>query len=221
MGWGWVLKHLTFIATLCTPIILRGYLTFDSLLAALLFDRLGDPEKAHAQIPIKQIDGLFNASAAVFEPSKQRPVNLAGSLRARHDLPDSLLKKNRAGTAVHHTISEKRRRDYGNVFSSYTAFEVKTVTWHCVGDYEAIADLLRDADFIGKKRTAGFGQVAAWDWSESEGDGLTTADGKPMRPIPFDMFEGDRSLPVQDAAWKPAYWDPANRAPCFAPPLAA
>lgn len=213
------MQKLTFVATLRSPIIARGYLTFDALLGALLFDRLGDPDKAHASIPLQQTDGLFHASAAIFEPAGTRTISFAASLRARHDLSPDLFKKNRAGTRVYRTMGERRRRDFGNVLSTYRASETGTVTWHCVGDLEAIADLLQDADFIGKKRTAGFGQVSEWDYADTDLDGLVDTGGKPLRPIPFDMFDGDRSLPVQDAAWKPAYWDPANRAPCYAPPM--
>ncbi|WP_281015968.1 hypothetical protein [Minwuia sp. IMCC3077] len=213
------MRRLTFIAKLKSPIIARGYLTFDALLGALLFDRLQDPDEAHAAIPLKCENGLYSASAAILEPFATRSVSFAASLRARHDLGPDLFRKNRDGSRIHRTMGERRRRDFGNVLSSYRANEATQVCWHCIGDLDAIADLLGDARFIGKKRTAGFGEVAGWDYSESDLDGVADQEGRPLRPVPADMFAGDRSLPVQDAAWKPAYWDPANRAPCFAPPL--
>lgn len=216
----WYEVHgLTFHAELKSPIIVRGYLTFDALLGALLFDRLHDPDKAHEAIPLKCTDGLFHASAAMLEPCEIRSVSFAASLRARHDLDADLFRKKPDGSRVYRTMGERRRRDYGNVLSSYRAVETPKVTWHCVGDQDAIIDLLAEAEFIGKKRSAGFGQVSAWDCEGSDLDGLTNHRGEPLRPIPAHMFAGDRSLPVQDAAWKPAYWNPANRAPCYAPPL--
>jgi hypothetical protein len=33
------------------------------------------------------------------------------------------------------------------------------------------------------------------------------------------MFVGDRSSLKVDAAWRPAYWNPENRAVCHAPEL--
>ena len=54
-------------ATLRTPIIIQGYMTFDALLGALLFERLQDVDKTHASIPIQCDDGLFHASAAQVE----------------------------------------------------------------------------------------------------------------------------------------------------------
>ena len=38
-------------ATLRTPIIIQGYMTFDALLGALLFERLQDVDKTHASMP--------------------------------------------------------------------------------------------------------------------------------------------------------------------------
>lgn len=213
------MRSLTFRAELKSPIILKGYLTFDALLGALLFDRLQDPDKAHDAIPLRRTNGLFHASAAMMEPQEVRSVSFAASLRARHDLDADLFRKKSDGSRIYRTMSEHRRRDYGNVLSSYRTVETSSVSWHCVGDEEAILDLLGEAEFIGKKRSAGFGQVNAWDCEESDLDGLTGRLGEPLRPIPVHMFSGDRTLPVLDAAWKPAYWNPANRAPCYAPSL--
>ena len=39
-------KEIKIIASLQTPIILQGYMTFDALLGALLFERLQDVDKA-------------------------------------------------------------------------------------------------------------------------------------------------------------------------------
>ena len=47
--------------------------------------------------------------------------------------------------------------------------------------------------------------------------GLIGPNGEPLRPIPVDRFEGDKSFPIIDTAWKPAYWNPENRAACYAP----
>ena len=48
-------------------------------------------------------------------------------------------------------------------------------------------------------------------------NGLIGPNGEPLRPIPIDRFEGDKSFPIIDTAWKPAYWNPENRAACYAP----
>ena len=76
-------------ATLRTPIIIQGYMTFDALLGALLFERLQDVDKTHASIPIQCEDGLFHASAAQVEIIDRGGLALAANLKAQHDLnPD-------------------------------------------------------------------------------------------------------------------------------------
>ena len=84
-------------------------------------------------------------------------------------------------------------------------------------DIDQIEDLLGDAFFIGKKRTAGYGEVTNWDFKDSETDGLVDANEQPLRPIPAERFKGDKSLPMIDTAWKPAYWNLENRTTCYAP----
>ena len=71
--------------------------------------------------------------------------------------------------------------------------------------------------FIGKKRAQGFGEVAGWSVEKTDLDPLLDENGAPRRPIPEHLFGGDKSLPLQDLAWKPAYWNLENRAACYAP----
>jgi len=102
--------------------------------------------------------------------------------------------------------------------SSYRTITTPNVRWICTGDLDQIEGLLGDLPFIGKKRAQGFGQVAGWSVEETELDPLLDESGAPRRPIPDHLFKGDKGLPKQDLAWKPAYWNLENRAPCYAPP---
>jgi hypothetical protein len=64
------MERLTITAQLKVPIILgSGYLTFDALLAALIFERTGDVETAHKSVPLSCTDGLFHASRHCWSPS--------------------------------------------------------------------------------------------------------------------------------------------------------
>ena len=66
------MEKLTITAHMKTPFITGGgYMTFDALLAGILFDQLQDVEAAHASVPIKCTEGLFHASAAFYEPLDQ------------------------------------------------------------------------------------------------------------------------------------------------------
>ena len=211
-------KEIKITATLRTPIILQGYMTFDALLGALLFERLQDVDKAHAAIPIQCDDSLFHASAAQLEIIDRGGLAIAANLRAQHDLNPDHIKKSKDGERLHRSLGLKRRRQFGAVLNKYKTATTSSISWDVVGDAEQIEDLLGGAFFIGKKRTAGFGEVINWSVIESNAsNGLIGLNGEPLRPIPVDRFEGDKSFPIIDAAWKPAYWNPENRAACYAP----
>ena len=60
-------KGIKVIASMKSPFLKVGHMTLDGILAAQLFDELHDVDAAHAAVPIKQTNGLFHASAAVFE----------------------------------------------------------------------------------------------------------------------------------------------------------
>lgn len=200
------------------PIIFGGgYATLDALLAALLFDRLEDVEAAHAAVPLANTNGLFHASAAIYEPIDIGRTTFVASLRAQHDLDPDLIRKNKAGTGPHRSISTKRERDFGNVFNTYRRIAAPQIDWYAEGDADAVRDLLQDARFIGKRRASGFGEVERWALEPDELDGITGHLDEPLRPVPVEMFTGDQTAIRADAAWRPAYWNPAHRAICFVP----
>ena len=211
-------KEIKIAATLRTPIILQGYMTFDALLGALLFERLQDVDKAHAAIPIQCDDNLFHASAAQLEIIDRGGLAITANLRAQHDLDPDHIKRSKDGERLHRSLGLKRRRQFGAVLNKYKTATASSVSWDVVGDVEQIEDLLGGAYFIGKKRTAGFGEVTNWSVTEDNAsNGLIGPNGEPLRPIPADRFDGDKTFPIIDTAWKPAYWNPENRAACYAP----
>lgn len=93
----------------------------------------------------------------------------------------------------------------------------QSMQWHAEGDADQVLELLQDIEFIGKKRTAGFGQVRGWELMESDLDGITDANRQPLRPVPLTMWHGDQDAIRADAAWRPAYWMPQHRAICAVP----
>ena len=92
-----------------------------------------------------------------------------------------------------------------------------TIDWYAEGDTDAVQALLKDTHFIGKRRASGFGEVDRWSLEPDELDGITGHLDEPLRPVPIEMFHGDQSAIKADAAWRPAYWNPAHRAICFVP----
>lgn len=189
-----------------------GYMTLDGLLAALLFDELQDVEAAHAAIPVKNTKDLFYAGSAVMEPIDKGRIAFIAALRQQHAIDSDLILKNKQGN-----LHRKFDSSFTNVLKAYRTFTAPTITWYVEGDADRIRSLLEPVQFIGKRRASGFGQVTAWDFEPDELDGIEGLFGEPLRPVPQDMFAGDRSMPVVDAAWRPAYWCVEHRAPCFVP----
>jgi hypothetical protein len=213
------MQKLKVTATLWTPIILGGgYMTFDALLAGILFDQIGDVEQAHASVPVRCTDGLFHASAAIFEPIDQTRTSFVANLRADHSIDPDLIFKNKQGQ-IHKKMGRTRRRDFGAVMNSYDTVTTPSISWYLEGDAERIGMLINDIAFIGKRRASGFGEVVSWEIADGDFDGLLGAQGEPLRPIPVERFEGDASSLKVDAAWRPAYWHPMNRAICYAPEM--
>lgn len=213
------MDRLIVTAALKTPLILGGgYLTFDALLAALIFEKTGDVQFAHSNIPLKCTDGVFHGSAAIVEPIDPRPAAFVANMRADHAVDPDWLEKNKHGK-LRHKLGRTRRRDFGPVMNTYTQAYVSSITWYCEGNAERINELVWPVQFIGKRRGSGFGQVDQWTIEEGDTDGLVGPFGEPLRPVPVELFKGDKDNLKVDAAWKPAYWHPANKTICYAPEI--
>ena len=210
------MERFTITADLVTPAIINT-LTLDGLLGAVLFEELQDVDRAHAAIPLRCRDGLYHASMAlpVGDAQAGQHAFIAG-LRATHDLDLGLIKLG-AGGQPHRHMGLARRSDFGNVMNGYKTLVAPALCWHAEGDPEQVLELLQEVEFIGKKRTAGFGQVRGWRLSESALDGVADAAGQPLRPVPLTMWHGNPDAIRADAGWRPAYWVPQHRAICAVP----
>jgi len=193
-----------------------GYMTLDALLAAILFDEHEDLERAHQEIPLRCTNGLWHASAAIFERQDTGRFAFVANLRAMHDLDPDLVAKNAQGR-LHRSLGLTRRRDFGAVMNSYSMISVSTISWYAEGDASAVERLISGVHFIGKRRANGFGEIRSFSIEPAELDGLLGNFGEPLRPTPEAYFAGDKKSLRVDAAWKPAYWHPDNRAICFVP----
>lgn len=216
------MDRLLVTARLATPVIFAGgHMTLDAILGAVLYDELQDVAAAHDAIPIRCDDGLYHASSAIPEESVTQPYSIVAGLNARHKLTPDLIRLNRQGTDSIRKIGLNRRRDYGNVKSDYRLLATPSLTWYVEGRADEVRRLLDRIDFLGKKRAQGFGEVSRFEIAETGESPLVSPFGSPLRPIPVDRFDGDRSLPTYDMAWRPPYWDIRNRARCYAPELVA
>lgn len=206
------MEKLKIVARMKSPFVKVGYMTLDGLLGALKFDELHDIELAHQSIPVQQTNGLFHASAAIFESIDRQKQTFIAAIRPEHSLDSNLILKNKKGQ-----LHRKFDSSFTNVLNTYSVITAPTISWFVQGDADQIQRLLKPVQFIGKRRASGFGEVSSWDIEADELDGIVGMVGEPLRPIPVDMFRGDKTFPVIDAAWKPAYWNILNRTACYAP----
>jgi hypothetical protein len=210
------MKNLKITAHLRSPVIrASGYMTMDAILGAAIAYTYAPDEDVISRIPVQNRGGLFMASAAIFTPIHIAHMAVTGSMRAEKQINTSNIKLNAKGE-IH---ADPFIPAYKPVMNSYIAITSPTVEWIVEGDREAIEGVVHDINFIGKRRASGYGEVSKWTVVETDLSPLIDANAKPLRPIPVNMFTGDRSLPVIDAAWMPPYWNPMNRAPCYAPSL--
>jgi hypothetical protein len=214
------MDKLIITAHLKTPVIFGGgFWTLDGLLAGIIFDQTEDIDAAHGTIPLACSDGLFHASAALVEPVVAGRKTFVAALRANHSLDPALVARNRAGTKLHTTIGEKRRREFGNVLNTYRQLTAPEVTWLAEGDGDAVKRLVDPVQFIGKRRASGYGEISHWTVEPGDLNGVVGIAGEPLRPVPVERFDGDKASLKLDCAWRPAYWNLANRAICYAPQM--
>lgn len=94
------------------------------------------------------------------------------------------------------------------------------VDWYCVGDGDAILDLLSDVWGLGKKTTQGYGRVLRWEAEPIIGDWSVWRNGDLARAVPVcdqSYKELDESWPKMEVGFRPSYWQSHNQAMCYIP----
>lgn len=220
------MHNIVVTAKMRTPVIsTTGYLTLDALLAARIFEMTGSVERAHNETPVGMLEGMPMASAAIHEDAVITKRAFTGSLRVTHELPISLIEQRKTkqqanefippAATVHRNPFETKFKSILN--SGYQQTSATSIRWYAHADADAVSKLLDGIEFIGKRRSAGFGQVQYWSVDPTDANPLADANGHPLRPIPAHLYTGPRDIPMTDAAWRPAYWDIRNRSACFVP----
>lgn len=172
------------------PILLHKPLALDSLLAAMIALRDGLPPALSAEdlrpieIPVaRELGGAFHLcsfSVSTKEEHERRWVNrrfpipeaqaFAESRFNRIQINAGPCKSYRLPAEVAHLRDDELR-------------------WWCVGDADAIRDLLNMARYLGKRRAVGYGPVAHWSVVACEPWGTefpVVRDGKPLRNLPSE-----------------------------------
>lgn len=201
-----------------SPVIVSSYYTLDSLLAAIVFDATKDLHQAHEQLPLLRTSGVWHASQAFIELNETPHTGstvLTASLRAMHDVDAKDVSPDRRGIIPRVGLS--REREWGNIQNAYETIDAAALWWFGEGDSEAVERLMDGVWALGKKRTSGFGRVTGIDFDVAKVDGVMDSSSLPMRPVPLSQWVGSADALKADCAWRPAYWDPLNRAVCVVP----
>ena len=84
----------------------------------------------------------------------------------------------------------------------------ETITWWCIGDDDAIRDLLVGVRYLGKKRSVGLGAVEWWDVSlcDTWPGFPVLRDGSPLRTLPLDCPGLAEDPPVAYRCLTYPYW---------------
>ncbi len=201
-------------ARLRSPVIQRGYSTLDALLMAVL-GRGDVTDLLHC------VDGLYYASAGFpVDVIGQSPASFVASMRPEHTpCWGHVIQPNTKDGDVQ--IGLARRREGGNVLNAYTASTARAVEWYATGHMDAVLAVVQSVSFIGKKRSAGYGEVEHWHAQHDDLDGLIGYLGEPLRPVPTERWTAGGDWIPMEAAWKAPYWDVRNRTCCFVPTMTA
>jgi len=219
------MKNFAIQAKLKAPIILKGYTTLDALLMSVL-------GKGDVSELLKCTDDLYFASAALPEDlGITQKASFVASMRPEQtpEWRDIILPNTKTDGLPNNfelqgskrvndlKIGLARQRDAGNILSSYSARYTPIVEWHAIGIAEAVYDVLKEVAFLGKRRTAGYGEVEEWGLLDSELDGIVGYANEPLRPIPVERWQYGGDWIPEEAAWKAPYWEVRNRTKCFVP----
>lgn len=217
----------TLRARLRSPIIRRGFVTLDALLMAVL-GRGDVSDYLHCEA-----DLYFASAGTMAIWGQPLTASFVASMRAEHtpqwlDVvapntknPDIGFMEGAKGRERFNDlrIGLSRQREGGNVITGYRADVGTEIEWYATGVPEAVLAALRHVPFIGKRRTAGYGEVDQWEVEPGDLDGVSGYLDEPLRPVPVDRWNlGGDWIPVE-AAWKAPYWDVRNRTKCYVPSI--
>jgi hypothetical protein len=202
---------------LASSVIVGRRLTLDALLAALIFERTGDPDEAHSTIPLSRPGGVWAGSAALLEgPAPVRPVSVIQALKARLDVTPDMVRPGKRG----YPRVEEARGPYRNRMTDYKAYDAAAVWFTGTGDIDRVRELVEHVPGVGAKRTSGYGRVESVILRRGGTDaaGIAFADGSPARPVPLDAWQARGGARADTAleACRPPYWD-GTRVLCALP----
>lgn len=203
------------------PIALpHGPLALDALLAAQVALRERLPPPRHAadcepiEIPVEREPGgrfhLCSFSVSKFERYDLRYVNRRSPIEQYQALGDR--KVRRAQITAGPDKSYRIPLEVGYVVGD-------RLDWWCVGEADALRDMLRSVTHLGKRRAVGLGRVESWEVRGCDpwGGFPVMAEGQPLRPLPTDWPGLCAQAATEYRTLDYPYWDHTKEELCAVP----
>jgi hypothetical protein len=206
----------------------------DALLARALYNKTGNIEAAHTEIPLLNTDGLWHGSISTMVGYRSRSAGATGGdpvvpqlihftkgfsiTRDVHTLRGAFERYDPSRGPYNNYSDISKYKTHHDVYNSYAATRI---LFDGFGDGEKCADLINNyITFIGKKHSHGFGEIAFIDLEQTEDDVSVVNDGTAARNIPTThasrYYNNPRGLQIKNR-WKPPYWQ-GEEVDCICPP---
>lgn len=213
-----------------TPLVVRawihggialpgGPLALDALLASQVALRAGLPPPRDAadcqpiEIPVQRAPGgrfyLASFSVMSINARDRRFINRRAPVEQYQTIGESKIRRVQ--------ITSGKNKSYRIPFEMSHAVD-DVITWWCIGNADAIRELLTTALYLGKKRSVGMGRVERWGVDPCAiWDGFPVVrDGKPLRALPADWPGLDAPRTAFRTLSFP-YWDHSAEVLCAIP----
>lgn len=207
-------------APICMP---TKTLALDGLVAAAVARRTGQPPAASAaecapiEIPImRETRGRFHlASGAQFA------VDVRARSYTNRRFPTHEAQNIGCAKTMRRILVTAGSTKAFRLPREHLHLQHDEVAWFCIGDSDALLDLLHDITALGKRRAVGLGALVPGSWRVEPiepWDGFPVLrDGVPLRPLPLD-WPGLVTYEPGYARLTYPYWDRPNEALCATPP---
>lgn len=201
-----------------TPVVLNNLLHLDGLLERLLASRGDDP----ANVPLRRIDQIYCASAALLETGP------FGAVEKRSTRVKRLRGENDYGSKSDRRLTQiDAMSPFRPKLTSHKLFESVSAIWFFgQGNHARIGELLHDLTSLGSMASCGYGRVLEWqimDLGNSDDHGLLLQNGLPARAVPVTLWrrlglpQHPRAIITQQRH-RPPYWA-VSKEICIAPLL--
>lgn len=141
---------------LLEPVLVNRSVSFDGVLAHMLYRRTGDPGTAHESLPLAHNDGIYQASELLFlGPAVRRPIHYV--MNPRWDRFDYDELADGRGNPRKKTVARDALKP---TLDRYEAVSARRALVLGLGDADGVEALLADLDAVGKKsRSRRFGRL--------------------------------------------------------------